>query len=353
MLDKFYYKRLSAEEQQVYYGILYAIQRHALSFKTGNLSRGASFRAMRAVVLDHPEIYDFNAFTFPAQQTQGHQIIPFEYFAVDQSRLTQELNQLVEKINEKLNDSPSDYAKYKAIYDEIANSISYDMNVYSEYKRIKAENSNFSKFIQEHGEAFSPYGILVNKKGVCQGIAKLFKILCNKLMLQCACVEVNDKESQAPHMLNIVEIDGQRAFIDVTHGLMTMQSKCLKNDSMPAFINYSLFLRSKRYAEQYFEFSDDFENCDDESLSFYTKNNTDFSNLTELKQYLCSYRTRNSGPIVHIQYTPINPIDKALDKKIKETCDEILLNHCADGKTIAGSCKFGTYTGIIYDTEEH
>lgn len=344
MLKKFYFNSLSTiEERHVYNDILQSLKDRASYLRTGNLPKGASFRAMRAVVLERPDIYYFNAFTFPAQVAQGFQTIPLEYFEADDHLWKNALDELCKKINNKLSDSSSDYDTCKTIYDELANSISYDMKIYSEYCRIKAENKNFSKFIQEHGEAFSPYGVLINKKGVCQGISKLFKILCDKLNLQCACVEVIDKETHSPHMLNIVEIDGKSAFVDVTNGLKTQQ--------FPA-INYALFLRSKRYMEQIYKFSDEFEDPENEDLSFYAQNKTIFSNMTDLRRYLCSYRIHNGGPVVQIQYNQENPIDDQLNKKIKDTCDEILLYHCATDKSISSICKFGTYAGIINDFEE-
>lgn len=316
MLNKFYYDHLTPEAKYIYKDIRDSLIQRDASLKTRNLPKGASFHVMRAVVLERPDIYYFNAFTFPAQVAQGYQTIPFEYFEADDRLWKNALDELCKKIDNKLSDSSSDYDTCKTIYDELADSISYDMKVYSEYCQIKEENKNLSKFIQEHGEAFSPYGVLINKKGVCQGISKLFKILCDKLNLQCACVEVIDKETHSPHMLNIVEIDGKCAFVDVTNGLKTKQ--------FPA-INYTLFLRSKRYMEQIYKFSDEFEDSENEDLSFYAQNKTIFSNMTDLRRYLCSYRIHNGDPVVRIQYNQENPIDNQLNKKIKDTCDEILL----------------------------
>lgn len=342
MLDSIYYSQLTVQEKFVYDQILSSVLRHESAFTTGNLSQGASRRAMRAVVFEHPEIVYLNTFVYPALEAQGRQRIPFEYCEVDQSLFDRKLDALVGKIRGKLNGDASDYVKCKAIFDELAQTVNYPQEAYRDYVRLVKENANQSRFIQKHALLFSPYGVLIDRKGVCQGISKLFQILCARFNVQCAYVEAVIKKGNEPHALNIVEIDGKRAFVDVTWGLAGKDH----------YVKYDMFLRSRRYVEQFFELSEDFGACDDESLSFYAHNKTNFSNMIDLKRYLCSYRIYTNGSAVYVQYNSETPIDDKLDKKVKEICDETLFDHCVDGKTIHSTCEFGTYTGIIIDSEE-
>ena len=62
------------------------------------------------------------------------------------------------------------------------------------------------------------WGLLDDKKGVCQAYANLYRILCRRAGLECYCISgiAGDKGKMDLHMWNLLVIDGKELFVDVT-----------------------------------------------------------------------------------------------------------------------------------------
>lgn len=64
------------------------------------------------------------------------------------------------------------------------------------------------------------YGALVEKRGICSGIAWAFKTLMDEANIECICVSGFLKEDlKTGHMWNLVKIDGQFYHVDPTWGI--------------------------------------------------------------------------------------------------------------------------------------
>jgi len=64
------------------------------------------------------------------------------------------------------------------------------------------------------------YGPLVEKKGICSGLAWAFKTLMDEANVECLCVSGHLKEDlNTGHMWNLVKIDGQYYHVDPTWGI--------------------------------------------------------------------------------------------------------------------------------------
>ncbi|MDD4801468.1 MAG: transglutaminase domain-containing protein, partial [Syntrophomonas sp.] len=98
----------------------------------------------------------------------------------------------------------TDYDKEKGLHDYIVNNSQYD------YKNL------LNNTIPKH--SYSPYGILVLGRGVCQGYAESFALLCQEAGLECQVVtgEAYSFGQWSSHAWNIVKIDGINYHVDVT-----------------------------------------------------------------------------------------------------------------------------------------
>ena len=84
--------------------------------------------------------------------------------------------------------------------------------------------------ITEQSLPASAYGALVNKRATSEGYALAFKVLCDKLGLECAVVD--GRYNNSPHFWNIACIDGSFYHIDVSRcDISGYESAFLKSDN--------------------------------------------------------------------------------------------------------------------------
>lgn len=106
-------------------------------------------------------------------------------------------------MSENINDSMDEYQKEKAIHDYLVSNTSYS------YVR-KREGYNSPKY--------TPYGVLLDHKAVCQGYAEAFELLCACCGIKCYVVsgKATNDDGTDGHAWNITEIDGNWYQVDVT-----------------------------------------------------------------------------------------------------------------------------------------
>ena len=94
-------------------------------------------------------------------------------------------------------------------------------NTYDKLKYIHdylIENTEYEKDIETHNN-YNIYGVLLNKKAVCEGYAKTFKYILDDLYVPCVMVcgdATNSAGDIESHAWNYVQMDGKWYAIDVT-----------------------------------------------------------------------------------------------------------------------------------------
>ncbi|WP_373600450.1 transglutaminase domain-containing protein [Paraclostridium bifermentans] len=91
--------------------------------------------------------------------------------------------------------------------------------------------------IESNPHAYTPYGVLLDKTGVCESYAKAFAMIMKRLDIKSYRVTSMDMN----HTWNIVEVDGKWYNIDVTHN----DPVGLKEDEL----TYNYFLKSSDYLD--------------------------------------------------------------------------------------------------------
>lgn len=340
MLNDFYFSKLSGTEQYSYNQLRSALYNRAGQCILRGITPESAYRIWKAVVLDNTDIVDYSGLIEQSSYDGRDVKFRFDYMDIDIEKYNRLLDSLLTRINDKLSASASDYVVCKTIYDTLASTISYRYELLNRYLALRRENSReLVEFLKKNDKAFTPYGVVTEKEGVCHGIAKLFKTLCNRFGLECACVgasrDSNAVNFEVGHMFNVVEIEGKRAFVDVTGGICDKQMRVVR---------YDLFLASQKTVEQEYRLSDEVEGCDSEELNYYSKNNLIFKDTRSLRRYLTSYRC--SG-----EYSPINfryVGSDMTDKQLQDYCLEILQAHCEDGKqAVFSDVRHGVCNGVI------
>ena len=302
MLNGCYFDKLtSPAERTAYNAIVSALRRKERSLSIPSVGREAAMRAWRAAVFDNPDILSYPGLVFGGQCRGADVECSFEYTPIDERgrQLYEErLQGLKDRIDARLSPSPSDYDVCKAIYDVLACTITYRWNLLKRFNEMRSANdAGLAAFLLENTPAFTPYGAVMQSKAVCQGISKLYKILCESFGVECAvveaCSEAVPEGGNPDHMLNIVEVDGSRAFVDVTDGLFV--------PPLPV-VRYSSFLVSSRAIGREFRICDGFE-CTDDSLSYFVRNGLVFRTEESLRRYLAAFATRPGCRRLRVQYT--------------------------------------------------
>lgn len=74
-----------------------------------------------------------------------------------------------------------------------------------------AEKNNFKKVDEKFNDSFTPYGVLINKVGVCASYASAFKLLADEAKLD-AIVVTGYLDGEVPHLIG----DYESAYLDAT-----------------------------------------------------------------------------------------------------------------------------------------
>lgn len=124
-------------------------------------------------------------------------------------------------ISEHINDHQSDYDKVRSLHDYLKSNLEYDTVAASSHRPNE----------RNIAEAHNIIGALLKRKCVCEGFAKAFKFLCDKIDLECWVVSGKGSSSigVGPHAWNIVKINGYYHHVDVTWDNQYSDSSSMPN----------------------------------------------------------------------------------------------------------------------------
>lgn len=198
--NTYYYNQLNKEQQKAYHAMKTGLLALAPSFPVPRLEARELFDIYFKLRMDCPEIFYSVKFSYRYyENSQNVELIPEYLFPKNKMQehiramdaRVKKLARQAEKLNEK--------EKELFIHDFICQNVHYD--------KLKKAYSH---------EIIGPLGQGV---GVCEGIAKAVKILCDALGIWCiiALSENNpEKKIKYRHAWNIVRIDGKYYHLDAT-----------------------------------------------------------------------------------------------------------------------------------------
>lgn len=232
MIAPAYYRSLlSPTEQDVYKDIVTGLlqRREVICVGPANVSAETLQNTVKAVHLDHPELFYVDFWHYRFSQTLSP-CGTFLHFALMLDRepsaaVMNTLNDKAVSLRETVQACPSQEAAYFAIAKEIASTTKY-----------VDSNSAF----WDHTVA----GPVLCHSAVCEGIAKTFLFLCQRVGAGTPCAIITGTLNGVPHAWNMVELNGVRKYVDVTAALQTISLYSL----MPtAFFKSEQALRTSGY----------------------------------------------------------------------------------------------------------
>ena len=199
-MEPFYYTRMTKAQQAAYHVIMQGANALADEFQIPRIESAELYDVFFRLRLDHPEIFWMTGYKYKYYQDSLNLIFVPEYL-FDKNKIREHQKAMtarVEKLARAAKDL-SEWAKEKYIHDFICENVTYD--------KLKKAYSH---------EIIGPLGHGV---GVCEGIAKSVKVLCDALGIWCmiaVCGNNPEKGIKYRHTWNIVKIGGTYYHLDAT-----------------------------------------------------------------------------------------------------------------------------------------
>lgn len=335
----FYSSLLSASERSFYQNLDAAVRNKSASCSFPNGLNGDSvYKVVRAYTFEHPEI-----FYYPGIEIGGSgNTLNLRYLNSDRRIFDAKVNEAVAEIRKKLNGKTDEYSIVKAIYEYICLNYSYDRKLFDDYISIQNAGGDLGGFASQQAYGFTVYGFFVNKKAVCFGIAKGFKLLCDHFNIECMLVEcgerLQDGSKGCPHIFNRVRVNGKESFIDCTYGLVT-----------PTFpmLRYELFLASKEDVERFYVLDIELSGQVVKE-NYYVKKNVIFTKKYQYRMFLSSYDAVVNDHKIRIKYIG-NDLG---ENELSDFTLEVLNRHAPRGKTWITNSLNGFLNGMLLSIKE-
>ena len=218
LLSRYYYTQLSPVEKRVYDDIYIGLMVHKKHITSIGLKkpRNSMAKIMKAVLYDHPEFYYVRRdYSYAPGRTQTEIYVKYLYDAVQRKRIDRRITCKIKEITDPISHSGLDqYQKEKYLYEYFTSHYSYD------HRQISKERK------RDWYKKYSVLGVLEDNTAVCEGFAKTFKLIMDRLGMECMIVTGFSDHARAgnpgkdgSHAWNIIMISGRYYHVDVTWGI--------------------------------------------------------------------------------------------------------------------------------------
>ena len=200
MKQEHYYRQMNKWQQAAYYAMLEGFRLIAPEFDVPKLDNRELTDIFFRLRLDHPEIFYVNTFSYRFTNVSDSVRMTPRYMFEKKKIMEHKkaLDARIERLVRQAKDLPA-VEKELFIHNFITANVTYD--------KLKKQYSH---------EIIGP---LAQGVGVCEGIAKTVKILCDRLGLGCI-IAVSDADPdhgvRYRHAWNMIELDGKWYHMDAT-----------------------------------------------------------------------------------------------------------------------------------------
>lgn len=138
--------------------------------------------------------------------------------------MTNELDAVIASLADEASVFETDYEKALYVHDAIVNSTEYD-----------SENAAQYDGVSPCGIWGTPYGALIQHKSVCQGYAEAYKLVMDKLGIECGLITGTCLDLGEDHAWNYIKLDDNYYWVDLTWDDPTYNGE-------KGFLSHSYFL---------------------------------------------------------------------------------------------------------------
>ncbi len=199
-MEAYYFSHMDKHRQAVYQAMLKGVQNLEEEFLVPYSGAGQLYDVFFQMRLDHPEIFWVPAYRYRRYTDSPNAILVPEYL-FDKGKVREHQKMMTSRMEKLARPAEmlTEWEKELYIHDFICRNVRYD--------KLKKPYSH---------EIIGPLGQGV---GVCEGIAKTVKALCDRLGVWCmipVCGNNPEKGIKYRHTWNILRINGSFVHLDVT-----------------------------------------------------------------------------------------------------------------------------------------
>ena len=222
-MEPYYYQKMNKPQQAAYHAMQQGVLALADEIQLPRIPAEELYDVFFRLRLDHPEIFWVVSYRYRYYQDSPNIIFVPEYL-FEKNKIREHQKAMQSRVEKLARPAAkfTEWEKEKYIHDFICENITYD--------KLKKPYSH---------EIIGPLGQGV---GVCEGIAKSVKVLCDALGVWCViaiCGNNPEKGIKYRHTWNIVRIGGQYYHLDATFD--NTLGKHQGNAEAPGEIRYDYF----------------------------------------------------------------------------------------------------------------
>lgn len=222
-----------------------------------------------------------------------------------QDKISNKVNEIVNKV---IKSEMNELEKQQALYDYLENNSTYDFEVETYMNKNKITSIPY-----QYRDSFTPYGVLINGKGLCGSYAEAYKLLLDKVGIESIIVTGKLKDG-TPHAWNKVHIKDKWYNVDVT------------NNHKATGVNKMLYNVSDKVAEDLGYIVDDrywtdydihIFNAEDNSRDVYLNSGKYIEDIKQLEQKIKEISKLGPGKVTLRVTSKISPeVVKGESKKL-------------------------------------
>lgn len=287
--QEYYFGLLSEKEQRGYREILRGIQNLEEKFYLSLSGNEEIDRVYHAVLKDHPELFWVHnrekVYMTTYEGKDYCQFSPgYSYTEEQRTQIEQSMEMAYQSVLAQIAEGADDYEKVKTVYTYLIDHTDY----------VASEDDQ------------SIAGTFWKGEAVCAGYAGGLQYLLERLGVFCIYVEGDTKNSTQGHAWNIVRLDGEYYYVDVTNGDQPdfLEGNAVQLAEHKTTIYDYLCPFPWEYEENYTA-SEEFEvpACTATGRNFYVMNGACFESYDrELVYELCRLRIENNAAVLRFKF---------------------------------------------------
>lgn len=296
--QEYYFKQLDKNEKRAYREMLEGVKNREKEFYVTLSADKKVDKVYHAVLKDHPELFwAHNRETIYKTMFRGRDYCLFSpgysYTEEEIKEISAAIEEAFSEVVSRIPQDGGDYEKARTVYAYLIDLADY---------RVSEDDQSIA-------------GIFWKKSAVCAGYAGAAQYLLERLGVPCIYVEGDAADSEQNHAWNIVEIDGQNYYMDVTNG---DQPEFLEGDAAVLEEHkttlYDYLCPFPGEYEAVYTASEEFAvpSCNMEDKNFYVLNNACFDTYDwqEIYEYCCM-RLDNGAAVVRFKFRTQQEFEKA------------------------------------------
>lgn len=198
--DRYAHHTLTEDQQRVYDEMLDAIMNMKESVRLSTSDRSDVRRCYNAICADYGEIFWVDHCAYREITLFGSPValsfdVTYAYSPEEVAAYRAQMQPVIDEYLEQLGACGNDYEKTEVLYNKLINDVAYDMGA--------SNNQNI-------------LSVFLEKKTVCQGYACAAQFLLQQAGIPC--VIITGMAQGQPHAWNMVRLDGDYYYMDVTWG---------------------------------------------------------------------------------------------------------------------------------------